>query len=143
VIRVSIADPRVAAVVTEAIERALASARAEARPVVPPIVRLRTQRRLERLGAERIEGKLAIVRVTATNARRLPDLVDRIRALRAAGVQLVWDPSPDDDRAPLERYVFTVLEKARATPAGPPVVLARTCEPDAALSILIGHRREP
>jgi hypothetical protein len=141
-VKVAIADARLATIVENAIERAIEATRVAVPPFVPPIVRLRTQRRLDRLGGERIAGKLVIVRVTTTNARRLPDLVERIRALSPAGVELVWDPPPDE-RSRSERYIFAVLEKARATPAGPPVVVARSCEPDIALSILMGHRREP
>lgn len=133
---VAIADRRLRETVTAAISRAIAS---------PPLddtraaVRLRTNRRLEQLGAERIEDAYVVVEIRASNAPRIPKLVAAIRALRPAGVQLVWDgvTPPRDD---VERHVFAALEEARATPGGAPVVVAASHEVCFALRILAAER---
>ncbi len=91
------------------------------------IVRLRTRRRFDALGPDAIAGAVAVVRVTEGNARRLPALVEAIRAAGALGVQLLWD-GESPPRAKVEQPVFAVLEQARATRSGPPVFLARTGE---------------
>ena len=88
-----------------------------------PVVHLRTQRRLEALGPPAIAGALVVVRVTEKGARRLLGLVTALRTIGAAGVELVWDgETPPRER--VEAHVFAVLEAARATPKGPPVVLS-------------------
>jgi hypothetical protein len=81
------------------------------------------------------------VRVTACNARHLAALVAAARAAGALGVQLVWDGA-DPPRAAIEHHVFAALEHARATPGEPPVVLATTDQPAAALRFLIAHRAQ-
>lgn len=140
-IQVAIKNAGLADQVQSAIARAMDDVAASLPLVVPPIVRLRTRRRFETLGPARIEGKLAIVRVTAQNARRLPDLVDAIRAARPAGVQLVWN-GVEPARESVERHVFAVLERARAAPADPPVILAKGEDPDYALTVLVAHRAQ-
>jgi hypothetical protein len=140
-ITVSIADERLSRAVTAAVADAVRTA-ANAVPFEDVrVVRLRTRKRLELLGPERLAGSIAIVRVTERNARRLPDLVDAIRApaYGTAGVQMVWDGT-EPPRSRVERDVFTVLERARATPSGPPVVLAKSEEPALALRILVARR---
>jgi hypothetical protein len=103
-----------------------------------PTVRLRSRKRLAQV-ASRLGGAIAIVPVTAKNARHLVALVDGIRAAGAVGVQLVWDGAVPP-RAEVERHVFAVLERARATPGEPPVVVAATEAPVTALELLIAHR---
>lgn len=105
----------------------------------PPVVRLRTRRRLLALGASGIAGRIAIVRVTAESARGLPRLVAAIREAGAAGVQLVWDGSAPA-RPLVERFLFRALEDARAAPAGPPVVLSTSTEPAFSLLVLVTSR---
>ena len=127
---------------TEAIASALRDAAAACSAPAPRVVRLRTRKRLARLGPARIAGAIAVVAVTASNARRLPELVEAVRGAGASGVQLVWDgktPARDE----VERYVFAVLERARATPAGPPVVLAKDDDPAFSLRALVTHRARP
>jgi hypothetical protein len=137
---VSIADARLARATARAVEGALESALAGARDLDPPrLVRVRTLARLARLGADRVAGAVAIVRVTEKSARRLPAVVDAIRAAGARGVQIVWDGEAPP-RALAEPHVFAALERARATPSGPPVVLAKTDAPARALRILIAER---
>lgn len=145
-VSVSIADPREARAMAAGVARAIAEAADRAIAACadrPRIVRVRTRARLARLGPERVAGAIAIVRVTDRGARRLAEIVAELRAAGVLGVQVVWD---EDDaslrgvRAHVERHVFAALEAARAAPAGPPVVLARTEEPAAALRILAAHR---
>lgn len=142
-ISVAIRDPDLARAVATAITSAVAAATASlslAHVRELPVVRLRTHRRLAALDREAFDGAVAIVRVTEGNARRLPELVEAIRAQAPLGVQLVWDGHAPA-RARVERYVFAVLERARATPGGPPVVLSTSTTPVAALRILIANRR--
>jgi hypothetical protein len=103
-----------------------------------PTVRLRSRKQLAEV-ASRLGGAIAIVPVTAKNARHLMALVDGIRAAGAIGVQLVWDGAAPP-RAEVERHVFAVLERARATPGEPPVVVAATEVPVTALELLVAHR---
>ncbi len=143
-IEVSVADPRLARALRRAIDGAVRRtvAKLSANDLAQtrrPVVHLRTGKRLAALGEGELRGAIAVVRVTRVNARRLPGLVDAIRATGAAGIQLVWDGC-DPERAHVERYVFEVLERARATPDGPPVVLARSTTPVDALRILIAFR---
>jgi hypothetical protein len=141
-IRVHVGDARLARTMTSAIAEAVRAAGNAAPLEELPIVRLRTRKRLDMLtreAPERIAGAIAIVRLTEKNARRLPDLVDAVRAAGPAGVQIVWDGNtPPASR--VERHVFTLLERARATPSGPPVVLAKTAEPASALRFLVANR---
>lgn len=136
-IEIAIADPELARAVSQATRAALMTASSLPRADLP-VVRLRTERRLAELGA-RVVGAYAVVRVTATNLRRLPRLVERLRTEGAAGVQLVWDGALPP-RAAAEPAVFAVLERARATPAGPPVVLAASAVVADALRILASRR---
>lgn len=141
-ITVAVADRDLSAAMTEAIARALRDVTAACSAPAPRVVRLRTRKRFARLGAERIAGAIVVVAVTASNARRLLELVEAVRGAGASGVQLVWDgttPARDD----VERHVFAVLERARATPAGPPVVLAKDSEPAFSLRALVTHRARP
>ncbi len=137
-IEVRIQNADLAQRIEDAIGASLDAARAAYPPSPRRTVRLRTRRRLEQLGAS-IEGRLVIVRVTAKNARRLPALVEDIRASRPCGVQLVWD-GVEPARDLVEKDIFAVLERARSTPAGPPVVLARTDAPAEALLTLISWK---
>ncbi|MDF2696038.1 MAG: hypothetical protein K0S65_4421 [Labilithrix sp.] len=137
-VKVAIADGALAAAMTEAIAAALREAVSK-EPAPLPIVRLRTRKRLTRLRPAALAGALVIVRVTSTNARRLPELVDAVRSAGPAGVQITWD-GVVPPRAEVERYVFATLEAARATPTGPPVVLAEDSAPALALRLLIVHR---
>jgi hypothetical protein len=137
-IRLSVGDKRLARSVSRAVTRILRAA--VAAPVPPfPIVRVPSRRAVERR-AERLEGAVAIVPVTPRNLQRLAEIVTSVRGAGVLGVQLAWDGrDPSRDRA--EAKLFAILEDARATPAGPPVVLARGEEPVEALRILIAHRR--
>jgi hypothetical protein len=139
-VTVSVAEPALAATIAQAISSALCGAIASydaSRDV--RVVRLRTRKRLAGLGPERIAGAIVVVRVTETNARHLLELVEAVRGAGAAGVQLVWD-GLTPARPCVERYVFAALERARATPSGPPVVVAKQAEPAFALTLLIAHR---
>lgn len=154
-IGVAVADPALAEALTEAMVQALVHAAGhgfghdhrDAPPSrVPPepaamrvpTVRVRSRKVVAR-EAGRLGGAIAIVPVTARNARHLVALVDGVRAAGALGVQLVWDGA-DPPRAAIEHRVFAALEHARATPGEPPVVLAPTDQPVAALGFLIAHR---
>jgi hypothetical protein len=105
------------------------------------VVRLRSRRSIARDPA-RLAGAIAVVPVTARNARHLVALVDAARAAGAVGVQLAWDGGTPP-RADAERHVFAALERARATPGEPPVVLAAGEAPVSALHVLIAHRHRP
>lgn len=124
-IGLSIADARLRQALTRAMAEAVREAGSRSAPV--RVIRVRTRKALARLG-ERLAGAIALVVVTERTRARLPDFVDAIRAAGVLGVQLVWD-GRDPDRSRVERHVFAVLERARATPAGPPVVLATSDEP--------------
>jgi hypothetical protein len=78
--------------------------------------------------------------VTERNARRLPGLVEAIRAAGALGLQLVWEGEAPS-RARVEQHVFLALEKARATPGGPPVVLSRSADPTVALRRMVAQQK--
>jgi len=138
----AVADPELAAALTSAVAGAITAALAEIgmrKPAGPvPVVRLRSRKRLACV-ADRLAGAIAIVPVTARNARHLVALIDGIRAAGAAGIQLVWDGA-DPPRGEVERHVFAALERARATPGEAPVVLAASDEPATALHLLIAHR---
>jgi hypothetical protein len=144
-IEVSVADQALARAlrraIDEAVRRAVASLSLDGageEKTRPPVVRLRTEKRLAALRAE-VRGAIVVVGVTRANARRLPRLIDAIRAGGAAGVQLVWD-GRDPERPFVEGGVFEVLERARRTPDGPPVVLAACATPVEALRILVASR---
>lgn len=139
-VEIAVESPALAKALEHAIEAALRDVPA---PPRYPVVRLRTFRRLAALGSSepgaRIEGKIAVVRVTGPGLRRLPALVEAIRAAGALGVQLVWDGlAPPRERA--EGPIFRVLEQARATKAGPPVMLAAERTPVLALRTAIAVR---
>lgn len=136
-IAIAVKDPALA----RAIESAIASVvRDFPAPPRYPIVKLRTFRRLAALAeADRLAGRLAIVRVTERGLRRLPALVEALRARAVRGVQLVWD-GETPPRARAEATVFRVLEAARATKSGPPVVLAASPAPALALRALVAAR---
>lgn len=136
-IRMAIADEALGTALATALERTLAVS-----PVLDdarPVVRLRTRKRLETLGAERIGDAYVVVAVRADNARRLPSLVAAIRALRPAGVQIVWD-GVSPPREDVEAFVFAALENARATPGEPPVVVAASRDVCFALRVLVRER---
>ncbi|HRG98533.1 MAG TPA: hypothetical protein PLR99_19915 [Polyangiaceae bacterium] len=145
-VEVAVRDPALARRLERAIATARRVAQRAARAAVTGtagvrVVRLRTRRRLEALGRDGVEGALVVVRVTERGAPRVPALVADLRAQGAAGVQLVWDGVvPSRERA--ERHVFAALEAARATPKGPPVVVARSEEPAFVLRALVAKRRE-
>lgn len=142
-IRVAIADPAlshaVASAVGHAVEAVTTSLTASLAEELP-VVRLRTRRRLDALGAGAFAGAVAVLQVTERNARRLPELVEAVRASGVLGVQLVWNGLVPE-RARVERHVFAVLERARSSPHAPPVVLAKHAEPVTALRILIANRQ--
>jgi hypothetical protein len=102
------------------------------------VIRVPSRRTLERLGPD-VGAAIAVVPVRAKNLRRLAEIVERLREGGAAGVQLAWD-GRDPPRSVAEARVFAILERARATPALPPVVLAAGEAPVEALRILIAHR---
>jgi len=138
-IGVAIADPSLAQAITAAVAAAIRDAGPDRAPADRArTVRLRSRKRLACVAGQ-LAGAIAIVPVTARNARHLVALVDGIRAAGAAGVQLVWDGAVPP-RAAVERHVFAVLERARATPNDPPVVLATSDLPVAALHLLVAHR---
>ena len=132
-----VADPALATAMASAIAAALRGFALE--PVAPRTVLLRSRRRIPEL---ELAGAIAIVGVTPRNARHLVELVDGVRAAGAIGVQLVWDGA-DPPRAAVEHHVFAALERARATPGEPPVVLATSDQPAPALCFLVAHRSEP
>lgn len=141
-IGVAMANPRAAITMARAIERAVsAAARAGAATSSSgaQVVRVRARKTVARLGAE-LTGAVAVVTVTTRNARHLCELVESLRAVRVAGVQVVWD-GVDPERARVERHVFEVLERARSISGGPPVVLSREREPVSALWMLIALRQ--
>jgi len=141
-IGVAVADPALAQALTTSVAAAIQAAVAESKPPEHTrTVRLRSRKRLAR-EAGQITGAIAIVPVTARNARHLVEFVDGIRAAGAIGVQLVWDGATPP-RATVERHVFAALERARATPNDPPVVLATSDQPASALHLLIAHRQPP
>ena len=146
-IAVGVADPDRGRALMAAIARAVADAlRSLAAATAPveraPVVILRSRKRLAR-DADRLAGAIAIVPVTARNARHLVALIDGLRAAGAIGIQLAWDgadPARVDTRAKIERHVFAALEHARATPNQPPVVLSANDRPVTALHLLVAHR---
>jgi hypothetical protein len=138
-IGVAIADPARAQAVAAAVAEAIRAAGASAAPDrAARTVRLRSRKRLARIAGE-LTGAIAIVPVTARNARHLVALVEGVRAAGAIGVQLVWDGELPP-RAEVEPHVFAALERARATPDQPPVVLATSDRPVPALHLLVAHR---
>jgi len=145
-VEVNVRDPGLARRLVRVIAAARRAAQAAARAAVVgtrglPVVRLRTRPRLEALGRDAVAGAIVVARVTERGARHLPALVAALRDLGVAGVQLVWD-GEDPPRERVEGHVFAVLEAARATPKGPPVVVARAREPVFALRASIAKRRE-
>jgi hypothetical protein len=137
---VAIADPALAQAITAAVAEAIRTAgrASEAPDRAARTVRLRSRKRVARIAGQ-LAGAIAIVPVTAHNARHLVELVDRLRAAGAIGVQLVWDGALPP-RAAVEHHVFAALERARATPGDAPVVLATSDQPAAALHLLIAQR---
>ena len=133
-ITVAIADPDLSRAMTAGIAAAMSGGGEP--PADHRAVRVRSRQALARRAAS-VPGAIAIVPVTVRNAKYLLEIVDGIRAAGAIGVQLVWNGA---DRARIERRVFAVLERARATPNDPPVVLATSDRPIAALRILVAHR---
>ena len=138
-VSVAVADQALARATATAIADALQATLASFEPPAMRVVRLRTRKRFARLGAERVKDAMVVVQVTSPNARHLLEIVENLRAAGCAGVQLVWN-GIDPARERVERHVFAVLERARSTPAGPPVVVAEEAEPALALRILIAHR---
>jgi hypothetical protein len=143
---VTIADARLSRAMTRAIRGALragvgAAEEHAARVGEPRLVCVGARATALRLGKEGLGGALVLVRVTERNARHLEELVEGVRGAGAVAVQLVWDGKAPAARH-VERHVFAVLEQARATPGGPPVVLARSEALPFALRILIANRQE-
>jgi hypothetical protein len=135
-IGVSVRDEALARRLVDAMATAL---EAQARPPrVIDVVRVRSRKGLERLGAS-VAGTIAVVPLTARNLRRAGEIVEALRALGALGVQLVWD-GREPPKEVAEARVFAILEQARATPARAPVVLSRGEEPVEALRILVDRR---
>lgn len=134
-VQIAVADPELAAALAAQIGAAMRAVAAEPRPVLAR-VHVRSRRRLAARAAE-LPGAIAMIGVTANNARHLVALVDAARAAGAAGIQLVWD---GQGAAARERHVFAALEHARATPAAAPVVLAPDDDPAAALALAIARR---
>jgi hypothetical protein len=135
---VSVRDRRLAARLTKAMTRTLRAA--VALPIRElSVVRVASRRAVERLG-KNVEGTVAIVPLTRRNLRRAAAIVEGLRVAGAAGVQVAWNGC-EPARESAEATVFKILERARATPSLPPVVLAHGTEPVAALRILIAHRR--
>jgi hypothetical protein len=135
---VSVRDRALAGRLAQAMTRTLRAVVALPLPA-HSVVRVPSRRALERLGAT-VQGVFAIVPLTAKNLRRAGAIVDGLRSAGVAGVQVVWD-GRDPGREIAEATVFDILERARATPSLPPVVLARGEEPVEALRILVAHRR--
>jgi len=137
---VAVADPALARALTTAVAEAIRAVVSESEPtdLAPRTVRLRSRKRLTHKAGQ-VAGAIAIVPVTARNARHLVELVDKVRAAGAIGVQIVWDGATPP-RSTVERHVFAALERARATPNEPPVILATSDQPVAALHLLIAHR---
>lgn len=140
-VRIEVADRALARRIERAIASAVAAAEAELAPRVEAarVVRLRTRKRLAALSERGLAGTVAVIQVTAGNARHLTELALGARAAGAAGVQLVWD-GQDPPRERVERHVFAVLERARDTKGAAPVLLAPDAEPTRALHLLIAHR---
>jgi len=144
---VSIADARLARAMKRAIADAMkasiaAAEQHSARAGDLPVVRLRARKTLARLGSAQpsaLDGALAIVTVSERNARHLPELVEGIRAAGVLAVQMVWN-GREPEATRIDRYLFDVLERARATPSGPPVVLTKNDQLPPALRILIASR---
>lgn len=137
-IEFSLRDPQQA----QSLKRALHGALKEAVPAPlehPPVLRVPSKEAIERLGAALV-GTIAVVRVTQRNRRHLLGRVEALREAGVAGIQLVWD-GQTPPRESVEPWVFAVLEKARATPQGAPVVLAPSEAVVAALLILIDAQR--
>lgn len=127
-IRIAVGDPALAEAITAAIR--------EASPAPPvaverPCVRLRSRKRAATLTGQLVDA-IAIVPVTARNARHLVGLIDQLRASRVAGIQLVWDGATPP-RPQIEHHVFAALERARAAPTAAPVVL---CDREALAPVL-------
>ncbi len=137
-IGVSVRDAALARRLADGMVLALRAAVAEP-PRETAVVRVRSRKALERLGTQ-VCGAIAVVPVTTRNLRRVGEIVDALRTAGAAGVQLVWD-GREPPREAAEREVFAILERARATPAQAPVMLARGDEPVEALRILVDRRR--
>lgn len=147
-VEVSIADAKLARTMRRAIDASMRAAIEAAQRRVEEmgelrVVRLRARRALASTLATSpdgtLGGALAIVRVTERNARHLPELVEGLRAANASAVQMVWDGTTPT-RSLVERWVFEVLERARGTSKGPPVILARTDDIPFALRILVANR---
>lgn len=142
-IAVRVADPVLARALEAAIAGAIADAAGELAAAIAeveraPVVRLRARKAVARDPA-RLAGAIAVVPVTARNARHLVALVDAIRAAGAIGIQLAWDGT-SPPRAGVERHVFAALERARASPGEAPVVLAASEAPVSALHVVTAHR---
>ena len=142
-VAIRIADPARADALAQAIANAIAEATVTLVPAMTeaeraPVVRLRARKAIARDPA-RLAGAIAVVPVTARNARHLVALIDGVLSAGALGIQLVWDGAAPP-RADVERHVFAALEHARATPTRAPVVLASSERPATALHVLIAQR---
>lgn len=139
-VTISIANARLETAIARAIQRGMRAV-SSSPPVPSRVVRVRTRRAAAALGAGALAGSVAVVEVTRANARRLPEIVEAIRAANPRAVQLVWD-GREPDRLVAEQPVFTVLERARATPKGPPVVLAKSERTPFSLRLLVSQMEE-
>jgi hypothetical protein len=136
-IGICVARSGLASKLEQAIARALGPV--VSAPLPPPsVVRVASRKTLDRLGAL-VFGRFAVVPITAKNLGRVGEIVEGLRRAGVSGVQLVWD-GQSPSRAVAEPKVFAILERARATPSDPPVVLSSNAELVESLRILA--RRE-
>lgn len=113
------------------------------------VLRLRTRRRLDGWSDDHVCDAIVVIDLVganATRARKLPDLVDAIRARSGVlGVQVLWDGAASDlpSGERVEEHVFTMLERVRRAPAGPPVVVVDSgaAVPSLALRFLLSARQ--
>ncbi|MFO0659704.1 MAG: hypothetical protein U0165_07730 [Polyangiaceae bacterium] len=123
-VRVSMRDLERAQAMSNAIQQTLATNDHDEKA---PVVRLSSKATFEKR-TSKVAGALVLIPIRAQRIRELETLVDLCRAEGCRGVQLVWDnrePAPSR----VEPVVFSVLEKARSTPALPPVWLSEDREP--------------
>ena len=133
-VAISVAEASLARRLEVGLTRALRKRAARARSPLPS-VRVGSRKAFEQL-RDSVPGAVAVVPITRRNLPRLKELVAALRSAGALAVQLVWDGA-DPARDRVEPKVFAILELARSTPAGPPVVLARREEVVDALRLLV------
>ncbi len=148
-IRCETRDPALSTKIARAIADRLHGFEVPALAPSTRVLRLRTRRRLDGWSDEHVRDAIVVIDLTgatATRARKLPDLVDAIRARSGVlGVQVLWDGADRDLRGGErhEEHVFTMLERVRTTPAGPPVVVVDSgaAIPSLALRFLLSSRQ--